>query len=167
MDELLDIVDAHDTVIGQMYRSDIYKQGENFRVVNAFLINDNRHAWIPRRQTTKTLFPDCLDASVGGHVLAGERYQEAFERELLEELTMHAHEYTYTDAGILTPYIAKVSAFMHVYFIYTCQTPQYNKQDFSESYWIALEDLKAFIERDGRYKPDLLSLVNFVIAYHQ
>ena len=40
MDELLDIVDQNDQVIGQALRSEIYSQKlTNFRVVNAFLIN--------------------------------------------------------------------------------------------------------------------------------
>ena len=39
VDELLDIVNEHDHVIGQKYRSEIYNQGlSNFRVINAFLI---------------------------------------------------------------------------------------------------------------------------------
>lgn len=36
--ELLDIVNEHDQIIGQKYRSEIYQQRlTNFRVINAFL----------------------------------------------------------------------------------------------------------------------------------
>ena len=47
MDELLDIVDEHDAVIGQAYRSEVYEKNiTNFRVVNAFAINAQHKLWI-------------------------------------------------------------------------------------------------------------------------
>ena len=83
MDELLDLVDQQDKIIGQKLRSEIYdKKLTNFRVVNAFIQNDDGDLWIPRRSKDKRVFPLCLDASMGGHVAAGETYEEAFNREL-------------------------------------------------------------------------------------
>jgi isopentenyldiphosphate isomerase len=83
MDELLDIVDQNDKVIGRKLRSEIYENKmSNFRVVNAFLINDNGQLWIPRRSANKRIFPSCLDTSMGGHVSSGETYEDAFKREL-------------------------------------------------------------------------------------
>ena len=48
-DEILDIVDENDCVVGQNKRSEIYRQRLcNFRVVNAFVINSLGQLWIPR-----------------------------------------------------------------------------------------------------------------------
>jgi isopentenyldiphosphate isomerase len=55
-------------------------------VLNAFLVNDYGQIWIPRRSSLKRIFPLCLDMSVGGHVVSGESYEEAFRRELLVQL---------------------------------------------------------------------------------
>lgn len=114
-DELLDIVDEHDQVVGQKHRSQVYQEKlPNFRVVNAFLVNDKNEVWIPRRTATKKLFPLCLDTSVGGHVSAGESYDQAFERELHEELNMEIAEITHRFIAKLSPHKHNVSAHMHV-----------------------------------------------------
>ncbi|MGB8468325.1 MAG: hypothetical protein WCE21_04930 [Candidatus Babeliales bacterium] len=70
MEELHDIVNEYDEIIGQKPRSNIYiEKFTSFRVINAFIINDKKQLWIPRRTQQKKLFPLCLDASVGGHVM--------------------------------------------------------------------------------------------------
>lgn len=110
-DELIDIVDHNDQVITQKYRTEVYaKKISNFRVVNAFLINNKKQVWIPRRSPQKKLFPLCLDASVGGHVSAGETYDQAFARELLEELNINISEISHKLITKLTPHQHGVSA---------------------------------------------------------
>jgi isopentenyl-diphosphate delta-isomerase len=48
-DELLDLVDERDTIIGQKRRSDVYREGlSNFRFINAFLANSKGQIWIPQ-----------------------------------------------------------------------------------------------------------------------
>jgi len=86
-DELLDLVNEFDQVIGQEYRSNVYKNQLKYtRVVNAFIVNSKGQLWIPRRTAHKELFPSALDVSVGGHVSASENYETAFWREAQEEL---------------------------------------------------------------------------------
>ena len=104
-DELLDIVDRSDQVIGQKYRAEVYAQKiSDFRVINAFLINSKKQVWIPRRSPQKKLFPLCLDASVGGHVMAGETYDQAFARELAEELNINICDVSHKFLTKLTPH---------------------------------------------------------------
>ncbi len=160
MDELLDIVNEHDQIIGQMYRSEIYKQKlNNFRVINAFLVNSKKEVWIPRRTKQKKLFPLCLDASVGGHVMTGENYQQAFERELQEELNLDAAHCTYEIIAKLTPHTHNVSAFMQLYVIHTSMTPSYNTNDFESARWINILDLQSMIKNGELIKGDLPILI--------
>ncbi len=161
-DELLDVVDENDRVIGQEYRSIIYKKNLSFRVINAFLINKQKELWIPRRTSHKKLFPSCLDASVGGHVMTGENYDQAFERELQEELNIKSSQISYQLIAKLTPYQHGVSAFMHVYLIATDTTPHYNPNDFSDASWINISELKEKIKKGERVKGDLSILVSFI-----
>ena len=100
MDEILDIVNEMDQVIGTCPRSMIYGKGLiNFRVINGFLKNSLGQIWIPRRTSHKKLFPNHLDFSIGGHVKSGETYEAAFVRELAEELNMRAHEHVFREIG--------------------------------------------------------------------
>ena len=142
-DELLDIVDQNDQVVGQKYRTEIYAQNSsNFRVINAFLINSQKQVWIPRRSPHKKLFPLCLDASVGGHVASGESYDRALERESQEELNIEISQVPHKLLAKLTPHQHGVSAYMNVYVIVTEQEPAYNTNDFISATWFAISDLQ-------------------------
>lgn len=159
-DELLDIVDLEDRVIGQKYRTDIYSENlSNFRVINAFLINSKKEIWIPRRSPHKKLFPLCLDASVGGHVAAGETYDQAFARELQEELALSVLEVSHRLLTRLTPHEHGVSAFMHFYLIFSNQTPEYNPNDFVSAEWYSLQELHSLVQAGEPMKGDLPQLI--------
>jgi isopentenyl-diphosphate delta-isomerase len=158
--ELLDIVDQADRVIGQKTRSEVYSQGlSNFRVVNAFLMNENGQLWIPRRSKNKILFPQCLDASMGGHVQAGEKYEQAFSREIREELRIDTAVVPYQLIGVLTPQQHKTSAFMHVYLLKTNNAPNYNTDDFFEYYWLTPRELLDRLAAGDSSKDDLPRIV--------
>ncbi|MBP9764726.1 NUDIX domain-containing protein [Candidatus Babeliales bacterium] len=163
-DEMLDIVDDQDIVIGQKLKSLIYADKKDYliRVVNAFLINDQGELWIPRRTAHKKLFPLCLDASMGGHVMSGETYDQAFKRELQEELALDADTIEYTCVGKLSPMQHDTSAFMYVYCIRTNQVPQFNTDDFSHYMWIKPDLLLSKIEQGEPAKGDLKKMVHYL-----
>jgi isopentenyldiphosphate isomerase len=159
IDEYLDLVNIHDEIIGKKLRSEVYAEGlSNFRVVNAFLVNLKGQLWIPRRSLNKRLFPGGFDMSMGGHVESGETYEQAFKRELVEELNIKAEEIYWKLLGYLTPKDG-VSAFMKVYEISTNTTPQYNLNDFTESFWLTPGELIKRIEAGESSKSDLPILV--------
>ena len=158
-DEYLDLVNRQDEIIGKKLRSVVYAEGlSNFRVVNAFLVNMQGQLWIPRRSLNKRLFPGGLDMSMGGHVESGETYEQAFKRELMEELNIKEDESVWKLLGHLTPQDG-VSAFMKVYEISADITPQYNHNDFSESFWLSPIELIKRIEAGEFSKSDLPILV--------
>lgn len=159
-DEYLDLVDENDLVIGKKRRSEVYAENlSNFRVINAFVVNPKGEIWIPRRAANKRLFPLCLDMSVGGHVESGEIYEQALKRETQEELNIDTDKVMVKFLGHLTPYKDKVSAFMNVYEIKVDEAPNYNKNDFTEYFWLTP---KAFFERvtqGDKAKSDLPKLI--------
>ncbi len=167
-DEVLDIVDENDNVIGQKNRSEIYRERlSNFRVVNVFLVNSKGQLWIPRRSDSKRIFPSCLDVSMGGHVESGESYEDALVRELHEELNLSVNLSACTVLGYLLPHTDNVSAFMKVYEIKMDETPLYNRDDFSESFWLMPDDVLTKIAEGDRCKDDLPKLVErFYIQGH-
>jgi isopentenyl-diphosphate delta-isomerase len=161
-DELLDLVDDQDRVIGSWSRSAIYRERlNNFRVVNAFLVNDFGQLWIPRRSATKRIFPLCLDMSVAGHVASGEDYLTAFRRELHEELNMVLEDVEWRFVGQLTPYRNGTSAFMHVYEIQCNHVPDYNRDDFIDYYWLYPHEVIDRLSNGDKSKDDLPRLIEY------
>ena len=85
-DEVLDIVDHEDRVIGQTTRRDLHLRRLNHRAVHLFLFNADNQLFIQKRSQTKDSFPGCYDSSASGHVDRGETYNTCAVRELHEEL---------------------------------------------------------------------------------
>ncbi len=159
-DELLDLVDNDDNVIGTQWRNHVHANNlHNFRVINAFIVNDEGKLWIPRRASTKRLFPNGLDMSVGGHVGAGEGYELTFRRETQEETGINIDKAEWKDLGALSPHIHGVNAFMHVYEIHQNEAPDYNSNDFTEYYWLTPQEIINKIDAGDIAKGDLPILI--------
>ncbi|MFD3438750.1 NUDIX hydrolase [Streptomyces sp. NPDC058685] len=85
-DEILDIVDASDRVVGQARRGDVYARGLRHRCVFIQARDAQGRVFVHRRTPTKLVFPSMYDMFVGGVVGAGEEYDDAALREAEEEL---------------------------------------------------------------------------------
>ncbi|MFJ3511866.1 NUDIX hydrolase [Streptomyces luteogriseus] len=85
-DEILDIVDENDRVVGQCPRGEVYARGLRHRCVFIRARDAEGRIFVHRRTPTKLVFPSLHDMFVGGVVGAGESYDEAALREAEEEL---------------------------------------------------------------------------------
>ncbi len=102
----------------------------------------------------------CLDMSVGGHVESGETYEQAFRRETEEELSIDIDKVRYRFLGHLNPHNHDISAFMNVYEIEMDQTPNYNKEDFIEYFWLTPQALLDKLKGGDTSKDDLPKLIH-------
>lgn len=85
-DEILDIVDEQDEVIGQAPRGEAYARGMRHRCAFILVRDAQGRIFVHRRTPTKLVFPSLYDMFVGGVVGAGESYDAAALREAEEEL---------------------------------------------------------------------------------
>ena len=88
--QLLNLVDENDKIIGQATRNEIHKHGLLHREVHVWVYNDEGGVLLQKRSLTKDTFPGLLDASAGGHVELNQSYKEAAKKELLEETGIKA-----------------------------------------------------------------------------
>ena len=84
--ELLDVVDKNDKVIGQDTKENKFLKGLVTRCVAVFIIDRKEKIMIAKRSSKKKSFPNRYDATACGNVKAGEDYNEAAQREVKEEL---------------------------------------------------------------------------------
>lgn len=160
-EEVLDLVDEDDRVIGSESRSEIYRKGlTNFRVVNIFVRNTRDQLWIPRRTASKKLFPLCLDMSAAGHVESGETYEEAAAKEVREEIRIDVSKHPLNFLGHASPKEHGVSAHMHTFEILSDEAPDYNSDDFCEWYWMSPQEIVGKVTAGEQAKSDLVKLVN-------
>ncbi|MGC5364985.1 NUDIX domain-containing protein [Streptomyces sp. DT24] len=85
-DELLDIVDVRDRVVGQAPRGEATARRLRHRCVFIEVRDARDRIFVHRRTASKLVFPSHHDMFVGGVVGAGETYDEAALREAEEEL---------------------------------------------------------------------------------
>ncbi|QCR46731.1 NUDIX domain-containing protein [Streptomyces sp. WAC05458] len=85
-DEILDVVDEDDRVVGRARRGDVYARGLRHRCVFVRARDAEGRVFVHRRTATKLVFPSLYDMFVGGVVGAGESYDDAALREAEEEL---------------------------------------------------------------------------------
>lgn len=85
-EEILDIVNDKDEVVGQATYADVHKKGFRHRIVHVFIQNKNGELLLQLRSKNKSSYPEFWTFSIGGHVSSGEDYKTAALREGKEEL---------------------------------------------------------------------------------
>ena len=85
-EEILDIVNEKDEIIGRASYEKIHSKKLLHRVVSAFLINDAGDVLLQLRSKDKSAYPSHWSFSMGGHVRHGETYAKALLREAKEEV---------------------------------------------------------------------------------
>ena len=86
MDEILDIVDEQNSVIGKAPREEIHRKGLQHRSSHIFIFNSEGRLYLQKRAYSKKEHPGYYDSSAAGHVEEGESYFVCAIRELEEEL---------------------------------------------------------------------------------
>jgi CheY-like chemotaxis protein/8-oxo-dGTP pyrophosphatase MutT (NUDIX family) len=100
-DEVVDVVDDDDRVVGQAARREVYARRLRHRVVAIMARRSTGEVFVHRRPAGKQVFPSRYDMFLGGAVGTGEDYETAARRELEEEL------------GVGPPAIRHVLSFRH------------------------------------------------------
>lgn len=142
-DELIDIVDEHDTVIATMWRSEATENNVQYsRIVLGFIVNQEGKICILRRSAHKKKAPLHL-ALIAGAVQSGESYEDAFKRELQEEANLDADYYNVKCLGYFKPH-GEMDYFAMVYEIKVDHNEiAYNPDDFCEYQWMTPKEFFA------------------------
>ncbi len=88
-EEIFDVVNERDEVIGQQPRSEVHRLGLMHRAVHVLVFNAQGQVFLQKRSMTKDRQPGLWDSSASGHVDSGETYDACAIRELGEEIGLH------------------------------------------------------------------------------
>lgn len=89
-EEIFDIVDLKDQVIGQEKRSKVHAEKLLHRAVHILVFNRDNELFLQKRSMTKDLCPGLWSTSCAGHLDSGEDYDSAAHREFAEEMGIEA-----------------------------------------------------------------------------
>ena len=85
-EEIFDVVNDRDEVVGQATRAEVHARGLLHRAVHVLVFNACGEVFLQKRSMNKDRSPGLWDSSASGHLDAGEDYDRCAARELREEL---------------------------------------------------------------------------------
>ena len=159
-DELFDIVDHDDRVIGQAPRREVHARHLLHRATHVLVHDPNGRLFLQRRSMAKDTFPGCWDSSCSGHLDAGEDYLTAARRELGEELGWH-------DASLPLRPLTKLRAspetgleFIQIFLMGPLSGPfDLNPEEITEGRWITPTELDLLIAQNPGHFAGALRLL--------
>jgi isopentenyldiphosphate isomerase len=154
-DELVDIVDADDLVVGTVPRRQMRAERLRHRAVFVVVTSSTGRLLVHRRSTDKDLWPGRWDVAVGGVLAAGEAWDDAARRELAEEVgidatprSLHAGAYADPDVDL----VARCYRVVHdgpITFV---------DGEVAEARWVDRAGLDELLSNEG-FVPDSLALL--------
>lgn len=158
-EEMFDVVDGQDHVIGQAPRSEVHARKLLHRAVHIFVFNSAGQLLIHKRSATKDEYPHCYTSSASGHLAAGETYAIAAARELKEEL------------GLVSPlkYLTTLpagpeTAFEHsaLFWTRTDTAPVFDPEEIASGRYLELTQIAAMIADDpAQFTPPFRMLFDW------
>ena len=91
-DEIFDVVNERDEVVGRNTRGEVHRLGLMHRAVHVLVFNARGDLFLQKRSMRKDRQPGLWDSSASGHLDSGEDYDACAVRELREELGVQVAE---------------------------------------------------------------------------
>lgn len=147
-DEIFDVVDAQDRVVGQAKRSEVHARRLLHRAVHVFWVRDDGMLCLQRRSYAKDSCPGLLSTSCAGHLDSGEDYGHAALRELGEELgiTARAGDVVEVDACPAHPDLGH--EFIRVYLLRGAHATRIAEGEVDALLWRTPAEVDAWSRRD-------------------
>lgn len=149
-DELLDLVDKDDNVIGTVWKSEAHKNPILIhREIAVAVFNNNKQVLLQQRSAKKTNDPLAWKITVAGHVGAGEDPKLAAERELFEELGFKTKIKFYNKVFISQKEYDE-SRFFYVYYAIVDFDPKIiiDPIEVADAKWVEIDGLKEFAKNN-------------------
>ena len=143
-DEIFDVVDSEDMVIGKASRLQVHNNDLMHRSVHILVFNSTGSLFLQKRAMIKDESPGLWDSSAAGHVESGEDYISCAKRELKEELSLSGVQ---LDEVLSIP-AQSMTLWEHVR-VYKCVTDSnicINKNEISEGKYMMLSEVRASMQ---------------------
>jgi len=159
-EDIFDVVNEHDEVIGREPRSVVHVRGLRHRAAHVLVFNAAGKVFLQLRSMTKDNNPGVWDSSCSGHVDAGETYVVAAERELMEEIGLLVEQ----PLEPLFKLDACEDTGMEFCWVYRTQSEgpfDLNSEEIDEGRWFSAQELTEQLDANPEvYSPSLRLIWN-------
>ena len=168
VNEIVDVVNEKDNVIGESFKDECHKKGLWHRAASIFVFNKEGKLLIQKRAPNMSR-PNLLCSSASGHLQKGESYEKGAKRELKEELGINCEikfigkfimEFSYPDGEIDKEH----------YMLFICNYDgEFNiqEEELSDINFFSIDKLEEMINENGNlftpgFKQEFQHYLNFV-----
>jgi isopentenyl-diphosphate Delta-isomerase len=146
-DEVFDLVDENDVVIGALPRSEIHRQQLRHRAIHIFWLRADGQLCLQRRSYAKDNCPGLISTSCAGHVDSGESYLVAAGRELQEEIGLRVPLGDLLEIDYAPCHADLGHEFVRSYLLRGDFTPQLGRTEVDSLLWRYPQELEAWMRR--------------------
>jgi isopentenyl-diphosphate delta-isomerase len=140
-DEVFDVVDEADRVVGRATRAVVHRDGLRHRAAHVLLFNPRGELFVQRRSLRKDEDPGLWDSSAAGHLDAGETYADAARRELAEELGIDAPAGAFVEVGGLPAAPESGNEFRRLFVVVSDAAPAPDPAEVMDGRFLSLDEL--------------------------
>lgn len=157
-DELFDVVNQNDEVIGQKTRAEVHAQGLKHRAVHVFVFHKKGDLLMQQRSMFKDIHPGIWGSSVSGHLDAGEDYLSAAIRELEEEMGIQTTPDKLEEIGRIEACEQTGQEHIRIYRTTYQGNLRYPAAEVQAATWLPLAELQAWIAASPQdFSPGFLT----------
>lgn len=155
-EDIFDVVNERDEVIGRKPRSEVHRLGLLHRAVHVLVFNARGQIFLQKRSMKKDRQPGLWDSSASGHVDSGEDYDTTAVREVWEEIGLRL--------SAPPERLFKISACeetdQEFVWVYRCESEgpfELNRDEIDEGDWFSPEQVRKWMaERPREFASALL-----------
>lgn len=158
MGEIFDVVDEDDNVIGQATRKEVHENKLIHRCVMFFIFDKKRRIFVTQRTKNKEFFKEYWSIVLGGHVNAGETYEETVVREIKEEVNIYEKPFY---MGSFKLRILEESENVRVYGFVTDKKPELDAFEVKQGMFLTMEEMEEKIKKE-QFLPETKDLLKIL-----
>jgi len=163
-DEIFDVVDDDDNVIGKATRKEVHTKHLIHRSVMFFIFDKEGRIFVSQRTKNKEFFKEYWSIGLGGHINAGETYDEAVVREAKEEANIDEKQFFMGSFKLRIPNKSD-NENARVYGFVTDKKLKFDPSEIKKGMFMTMEEMKEKLKKE-KFLPEtkdlLIILKNFL-----
>ncbi len=159
MEEWFDVLDEGDNVTGRATRREVHSKGHIHRSVLFFIFDMDGRLFVNQRTENKEFYPGYWSVVFGGHVHAGESYEDAVMRELKEAAGIV--EEPKLLSSFKKRFDEKDRENVRVYAIVTEQRLTVDPEEIRQGEFMTIEELREMLKKE-KFLPETQKLLDIL-----